>query len=74
MCQNDQIVVELENRLTGAGLAVHWHGLHQRETPWMDGVPMVTQCPIPSGDTFRYVMNAREPGTHFWHAHSGKKK
>lgn len=37
----------------------------------MDGVPMVTQCPIFSGDTFRYVFHVRESGTQYYHAHSG---
>ena len=34
--------------------AVHWHGLHQKGTPWMDGVAYITQCPIGPGQTFTY--------------------
>lgn len=37
----------------------------------MDGVPMVTQCPINTGNSFRYVFYAAESGTFAWHAHSG---
>lgn len=32
---------------------------------------MVTQCPIASGNSFRYIFNASEEGTHLYHAHSG---
>jgi FtsP/CotA-like multicopper oxidase with cupredoxin domain len=38
----------------------------------MDGVPMVTQCSIHEGDTFRYDFIANNEGTHFWHSHDGK--
>lgn len=38
---------------------------------WMDGIAMVTQCPISSGNSFRYAFYATEKGSNFWHAHSG---
>lgn len=72
VCRNDEIVVDVQNRLSGSSVTIHWHGLHQTETPWMDGVPMVTQCPIHEMNTFRYVFNARQAGTFYWHAHTGK--
>lgn len=37
----------------------------------MDGVPMVTQCPIGYGQTFKYAFVATSPGTFFYHADSG---
>jgi len=37
----------------------------------MDGVPLVTQCPISPASTFRYKFIAEKPGTHFYHSHSG---
>lgn len=37
----------------------------------MDGVPMVSQCPILEGQTFRYSYLAETPGTYFWHSHDG---
>lgn len=58
--------------MPGTGATIHWHGLHQRNTPYMDGVPQITQCPIESSTTFRYAFNATEPGTQFYHSHSGK--
>lgn len=67
-CLND------ENQLGDTFLTIHWHGLHQVLTPWMGGVPMVTQCPILSGNKFRYGFRAEQSGTHFWHSHTGVQK
>lgn len=71
VCKDDRIIVDVRNHMDGLGLTIHWHGLHQREAPWYDGVPMVTQCPINAGNTFRYKFKATVAGTHFYHAHSG---
>uniref|UniRef100_T1JM48 Laccase n=1 Tax=Strigamia maritima TaxID=126957 RepID=T1JM48_STRMM len=71
VCEGDTIIVDLKNLLSDASTSIHWHGLHQKNTPYMDGVSMVTQCPIPSSTTFRYSFDAVNPGTHFWHSHSG---
>lgn len=40
----------------------------------MDGVPHVTQCPIPSHTTFRYKFKADVIGTHWWHSHVGMQR
>jgi FtsP/CotA-like multicopper oxidase with cupredoxin domain len=74
VCKNDVIVVDVTNAMAGTAATIHWHGLHQRETPWMDGVPYVTQCPIQFGTTFRYHFYATEPGTQFYHSHTGHHK
>ncbi|XP_001653728.2 laccase-5 [Aedes aegypti] len=74
VCRNDIIVIDLLNHMEGSSTTIHWHGMHQTQTPWMDGVPMVTQCPIPAGNTFRYVFNASEHGTQFYHSHAGHQK
>ncbi|XP_050689370.1 uncharacterized protein LOC126981839 [Eriocheir sinensis] len=71
VCQGDEVEVEVENRLEVEGTSIHWHGIHQHGTPYMDGVPHLTQCPILPGDTFKYKFTAHEPGTHYWHSHSG---
>ena len=49
-----QVAVRVHNRLQTEGVSFHWHGLLQRGTPWMDGVPMVSQCPILPGQVFQY--------------------
>lgn len=71
VCKDDRIIVDIKNHMPGQELSFHWHGLHQKESPWFDGVPMVTQCPIFSGNSFRYTFNVREAGSHLYHAHSG---
>ncbi|XP_045506939.1 laccase-4-like isoform X1 [Colias croceus] len=74
VCQHDRIIVDVENDLMTEGTTVHWHGQHQRGTPYMDGTPYITQCPIMPETTFRYQFNASEAGTHFWHSHSGMQR
>lgn len=83
VCLGDTVVVNVKNSLSSEGLTLHWHGLtmlgaatpsgHARSegTPYMDGTPMVTQCPIPAGSSFKYSFVASNAGTHFYHAHTG---
>ncbi|XP_049858969.1 uncharacterized protein LOC126353852 isoform X3 [Schistocerca gregaria] len=71
VCENDILLVELENRAPGVELSVHWRGQPQRETPAMDGVAGVTQCAVPAHTTFQYKFRAAAPGTHLWHAFTG---
>lgn len=67
-------MVDVTNHMPGHDESIHWHGVLQRGTPWMDGVPYITQCPIHSGSTFRYAFCAMDPGTHYWHSHHGHQK
>ncbi|KAF9421889.1 hypothetical protein HW555_002329, partial [Spodoptera exigua] len=69
-CVNDIIVVEVQNSILDQDISIHWHGIEQKGTPYMDGVPMVTQCPIAYGQTFKYAFVATSPGTFFYHADS----
>lgn len=48
---------------------MHWHGLALRND--MDGVPHLTQEPIAAGKTFEYVFTDPDPGTYFYHPHTG---
>ncbi|XP_034840580.1 uncharacterized protein stw [Maniola hyperantus] len=73
VCENDQVVIDVENHLEGMEVTIHWHGIWQRGTQYYDGVPFVTQCPIQQGNTFRYQWKGNA-GTHFWHAHTGLQK
>lgn len=75
VCKGDTVVVNLENRLRSERVtSIHWHGIKQKDTPYMDGVSMVTQCPIVPQTSFQYKFVASEAGTHFWHAHSGAQR
>ena len=74
VCQNDLIVVDVHNEIEGSGTTIHWHGLAHENSMFMDGVPYITQCPIPFGSTFRYSFEAVEDGTFFYHSHAGHQK
>ena len=74
VCKNDLIVVDTSNLMSGTATTIHWHGIHMRKTPYMDGVPFVTQCPIDFATNFRYAFRASEPGTQFYHSHAGHHK
>ncbi|KAK5109467.1 hypothetical protein LTR62_007027 [Meristemomyces frigidus] len=65
----DWIEVQLTNNLPTEGTTIHWHGLLQTATPWMDGIPAVQQCPIAPGSSFTYRFKADLYGTSWWHAH-----
>lgn len=74
VCQNDLLVVDVTNGMGGTSTTLHWHGLHQRGTPFYDGVPFINQCPIDFATTFRYTMWASEAGTQWYHSHTGHHK
>ncbi|KAF9516441.1 multicopper oxidase [Hydnum rufescens UP504] len=69
--QGDTIIVNVRNGMT-TGAGIHWHGIAQKGTDWADGVPGVSQCPIPAGSTFTYKLTvANQFGTFWWHSHMG---
>nr|KAG5697890.1 hypothetical protein BaRGS_026828 [Batillaria attramentaria] len=75
VCEGDVVTVDLENYMAmSEGITIHWHGILQKLTPHMDGVGMITQCPIQSYSSFQYRFVAVDPGTHFWHAHTGLQR
>ncbi|UPL01463.1 hypothetical protein LCI18_012397 [Fusarium solani-melongenae] len=65
----DTIQVTVTNDIEDEGLALHWHGIQQKKTPWEDGVPGISQCPIPPGKTFTYQFVADLYGTTWYHSH-----
>ncbi|XP_014219306.1 laccase-5-like [Copidosoma floridanum] len=74
VCQGDRIIVDVENGLSSQTTSIHWHGVTQRGTPFMDGVPFISQCPILPGRTFRYDFRVPDAGTFIWHSHSGDQR
>jgi iron transport multicopper oxidase len=69
--QKDDIVrVHLTNKLGNQTTGIHWHGINQISTAWMDGPSMVTQCPIPPNMTFTYTFPADVAGTFWYHSHN----
>lgn len=69
MPYNAQLQMNVHNDLTTNSTAIHWHGMHQVGTPYADGFPQQSQCPIPSTTTMAYNFVAYPAGSTFWHAH-----
>ena len=72
-CEGDIIEVNVYNGLleTADSATIHWLGMWQHNTPFMDGTPYVSQCPIPPEQSFQYKFEAFPPGTHWYHSHLG---
>ena len=68
------VVVKVINKLTSEGISIHWHGMHQRRSPWMDGVAFISQAPIVPGAEFDYIFRASPAGTHWYHSHAGAQR
>ncbi|GGG52501.1 hypothetical protein GCM10010964_44560 [Caldovatus sediminis] len=64
--QGERLRVVLENRLPEE-TTIHWHGL--RVPNAMDGVPHLTQDPVPPGGTFAYEFDVEDAGTYWYHPH-----
>jgi FtsP/CotA-like multicopper oxidase with cupredoxin domain len=70
--EGEQVTVTVVNKMTQDAISVHFHGLHQRGTPWMDGVGQITQCAVLPGQVFRHTFTVdAQFGTYFWHGHVG---
>ncbi|KAI1376948.1 putative multicopper oxidase [Hypoxylon crocopeplum] len=66
----DTVRVHVNNLMANWSTTIHWHGINQRGTTWMDGVAGVSQCGIPPGQNFTYEFRvADQRGTFWWHAH-----
>lgn len=64
----DVLAIRVENSLP-TETSVHWHGIRLHNAA--DGVPGLTQDPIAAGGSFTYTFRAPDPGTYFFHPHSG---
>lgn len=65
----DYIEVTVTNELITEGTSLHWHGLLQKETPWFDGTPGISQCPIAPGSSYTYRFRADKYGSSWYHSH-----
>ena len=72
--EDQYVIVDVFNHLSSEGVTIHWHGIHQKDTPWMDGVAAVSQAPIVPGGRFRYIFVASPSGTHWYHSHLGVQR
>jgi FtsP/CotA-like multicopper oxidase with cupredoxin domain len=62
----EEVVVRLKNDLPQP-TTIHWHGV--RVPNAMDGVPGITQAPVPPGGTFTYRFVPKDAGTFWFHPH-----
>lgn len=64
----DLLRITLDNQLP-ADTTIHWHGVALNNAA--DGVPGMTQNPVPPGGSFLYEFAVPDPGTYFFHPHIG---
>ena len=64
MYEGQTVVVHVRNTLLSDSVTIHFHGLHQRGTPYFDGMPYITQCPIAAGQTFTHEFKVRMTSLH----------
>ncbi|KAF2440290.1 multicopper oxidase [Karstenula rhodostoma CBS 690.94] len=69
--EGDEIVVHVHNKASNA-TSIHWHGMFQNGTNWMDGTVGISQCPIAPGQSFTYRFKVTDQtGTYWYHSHMG---
>ncbi|EGD99751.1 multicopper oxidase [Trichophyton tonsurans CBS 112818] len=68
-CWGDDLEITVTNKLKHNGTAIHWHGIRMMENMFNDGVPGVTQCPIPPGSSMTYRFKASQYGSSWYHSH-----
>lgn len=72
--RGDRLLINVTNNMPNA-TTIHCHGLFQNGTNWMDGVPGITQCPIPPGRSFLYNFTVdSQYGTYWYHSHSDTQR
>ncbi|KAI9438773.1 laccase [Lactarius indigo] len=72
--KNDEFSIKVKDKLTDRTMnlatSIHWHGLFQKHTNYVDGPSFVTQCPIIPDNSFLYDFKALDQaGTYWYHSH-----
>jgi multicopper oxidase len=57
---------------TGGPSTIHWHGMILPND--MDGVPDITQKPVPDGGEFVYTFRPDPAGFRWYHSHAGEQQ
>lgn len=69
----DTLRIKVNNLMPNTTTSIHWHGINQYNSTWMDGVAGISQCGIPAAGgswTYEFLL-ADQRGTYWWHAHTG---
>ncbi|XP_057309635.1 uncharacterized protein LOC130647701 [Hydractinia symbiolongicarpus] len=72
--EGQTVTVHIRNMMLSDSLTIHFHGLHQKDTPYFDGMPYITQCPIAAGQSFTHSFKAEPKGTFWYHSHVGSQR
>ena len=73
--KGDMVNLYLTNGFDDRNTSIHFHGLFQNGSSQMDGVEMVTQCPIPPGETMLYNFTVSDQtGTYWYHSHTSGQR
>lgn len=67
--EGEEVEITVVNNMGSEATTIHWHGISQKDSPWMDGTRGVSQAPILPGQNFTYTFIAEPAGTHYYHAH-----
>jgi FtsP/CotA-like multicopper oxidase with cupredoxin domain len=67
--EGEYLRIQVENRLSKQATSIHWHGI--LVPAGMDGVPLISQAPIPPGQIFIYEFPVLQSGTYWYHSHFG---
>ena len=69
--EGDRVRIIFDNHLPES-TTIHWHGL---EVPLeMDGVPYISQPPVPPGGRYVYEFTLNQNGTYFYHSHGAMQE
>ncbi|KAF8267114.1 laccase 1 [Lactarius quietus] len=64
------VVDDLTDPSMDLATSIHWHGLFQKKTNYVDGPSFVTQCPLVPNESFLYDFKALDQAGTFWyHSH-----
>ncbi|KAF8474376.1 laccase 1 [Russula ochroleuca] len=72
--KGQEFAVNVVDNLTETSLdlatSIHWHGILQHHTNYVDGSASVSQCPLVPNESFLYKFNAlSQSGTFWYHSH-----
>ena len=75
VCKGDTIRLTIENNLDNEETtSIHFHGFTMMNNVYMDGTPMISQCPISPRNSFTLQTEASDAGSYFWHSHTGLQR
>ncbi|KAL7274854.1 hypothetical protein RUND412_002215 [Rhizina undulata] len=65
----DRLIVNVFNGLGDRSATIHFHGMFQNGSNYMDGPSMTTQCPVSPGQNITYDFFVNQTGTYWYHSH-----